>query len=150
MEELYDGLKAKHRLPAFEVLDREFEISTIDDESFLLRNIRCRIVEKIESAVNLFDDMLHPESGFASYREANVFSDSDRETIILLYKRLMYFNRLSKELYFDDSDELNARFINDFMKEWPELKRSVLSFVKRLKDSWQKDIPKKEVVGYLG
>lgn len=150
MKELYEGLKARYRIPAFDVMDREFEISTIEDDEFLLREIRRKIEDKLESAVKMFNELLHPESGFASYREANVFSDADREAIILLYKRLMYFNRLATELSFDDSDELNARFINDFMKEWPELKRSILSFVRRMKESWQKDIPKKEVVGYLG
>jgi hypothetical protein len=150
MEELYSGLKEKHSLPAFEALDREFEISTIEEEAFLLRNIRKKVVEKADSAIKLFDGLLHPDSGFSGYKEANVFDDADRERMIELYKRLMFFSRLSTELSFDDSDELNARFINDFLKEWPDLKAEVISFVRRMKDSWHKDITKKEVVRYLG
>jgi hypothetical protein len=70
--------------------------------------------------------------------------------MVALYKRMMYFNRFSTELSFSDSDEANAKFINDFMREWPELKKSILYFVRRMKEGWQKDIMKKEFVGYFG
>ena len=150
MEKQYKELRARHNLPDYAVLDNDFEISTIEEEGFLLRNIRKKIIEKIDSAIKLFDDVLHPESSFSSYREANTFNDSDREGMIALYKKLMYFNRRSTELSFDDSDELNAKFISGFMKEWPELKKSVIYFVRRMKESWQKDILKKEFVGYFG
>ncbi|MBW2997402.1 hypothetical protein KY349_03630 [Candidatus Woesearchaeota archaeon] len=150
MEELYNKLKEKHVLPDFDLLNKEFELYTIDEDYFLLREIRKKIIEKADSAVKLFDDILHPDPGFSSYREANVFSDSDRDGMIITYKRLMLFKRSATELSFEDSEESNARFINSFVKEWPDLKRSVLAFAKRLKDSWEKDIPKKEVVGYLG
>ncbi|MBW2971995.1 hypothetical protein KY359_03065 [Candidatus Woesearchaeota archaeon] len=150
MEELYEQLRNRHNLPAFDVMDREFEISEIDDDAFMLRSIRKNIADKIESAIKIFDELFHPDSGFASFREANAFTETDRERMLDTYKRLRYFYRLSTELSFDDSDELNAEFMNSFMKEWPELKKSVLSFVRKLKESWQKDITKKEVVGYLG
>jgi hypothetical protein len=150
MEEDYAKLGEKHSLPDFGVLDTEFEISTIEEESFILRNIRKKIVEKIESSIKLLDDILHPDAGFASYRESSIFSPEEREDIIITYKKLMYFNRVSTELSFSDSDEQNAKFINEFMKEWPGLKQSILSFVGKLKESWKKDVTKKEVVGYLG
>ncbi|MBW2967813.1 hypothetical protein KY362_04975 [Candidatus Woesearchaeota archaeon] len=150
MEELYNQLKARHSLPDFDMMDQEFEISLIEEEEFLLRNIRHKVLDKIESATKLFDNLLHPDAGFASYRESNVFEDKDREEMITLYKRLMFFKRTITALEFDDSDELNAKFINDFMEAWPGMKKQVLDFAKRLRDSWKKDITKKEVVGYLG
>jgi hypothetical protein len=150
MEELYQEIKQKHHLPAFSLLDQEFEISTIEEETFILRNIRKKITEKIETSIKILDDLLHPEAGFASYRESNIFNEEERDAIIRTYKRLMYFNRVSTELSFKDSDDLNADFINSFMNVWPELRDSVLVFIRRLKDSWNKDITKKEVVGYLG
>lgn len=150
MEELYNKLREKYALPGFDILNKEFELYTIEEEDFLLREIRKKIIDKADSAIKMFDDILHPDSGFSSYREAGVFSDSDRESMMMAYRRFMFFKRSSTELSFDDSEESNAMFINSFMKEWPELKRSVLAFAKRLKESWEKEIPKKEVLGYLG
>lgn len=150
IEEIYNKLKQKYDLPDFDLLNKEFDLYTIDEEDFPLRSVRNKIIEKVDSAITLFDDILHPDRDFSRYMEANVFSDSDRDGMMITYRRLMFFKRLSTELYFEDSKQTNIKFINDFMKEWPELKSSILAFTKRLKDSWEKDIPKKEFVGYLG
>ena len=150
MKELYDKLKEQHSLPDFAVMDKEFEISGIEEENFLLRNIRKKISEKIEFSLKLLDDMLHPDVGFASYRESSIFMPEERDDIVNMIKKLMYFNRLSTELALEDSDEGNAEFIKSFMKDWPDIRVHILGFVRKLKDSWQKDVSKKEVVGYLG
>jgi hypothetical protein len=150
MDEEYAALKKKYNLPDLGLLDREFEVSAIDEYTFLLRSMRVKIAEKVDSAIKLFNELLHPDSGFAAYKEANVFSEADREQILVIYRKLMYYSRRSTELNFDDSDELNARFINELMKEWPGLKNSILFFVRRMRDSWQKDLTKKDVVGYFG
>lgn len=150
MEEIYSKLKAKHGLPEYSVLDREFEISSIEEKTFPLRNVRKKMTEKIEFSLKLLDDMLHPESGFANFRESGMLTPDERERMFVVIKKLMYYDRLSTELFFDDSDELNAGFITAFMKDWPKLKKDILVFVRKMKDSWQKDVEKKEIVGYLG
>lgn len=150
MDDEYIVLKKKYNLPDFDILDRAFEVSAIDEYTFLLRSMRLKMVEKIDSTIKLFNELLHPDAGFAAYKEANIFSESDREQVLVIYRRLMYYSRRSMELNFDDSDELNAKFINELMKEWPELKKSILFFVRRMKDFWQKDLSKKDVVGYFG
>jgi hypothetical protein len=150
MDDEYAALKKKYNLPDFDVLDREFEVSAIDEYTFLLRSMRVKIVEKIDASVKLFNELLHPDAGFAAYKEANVFTEADRDQMLVIYRKLMFYSRRSIELNFEDSDELNARFINDIMKEWPELRKSILFFVRRMKDSWQRDITKKDVVGYFG
>ena len=50
MEELikaYDSYKKKLKLPDFNELDVEFEISSIEEEGFVLRKIRRKIVDKV-------------------------------------------------------------------------------------------------------
>ncbi len=150
MEEKYKEIRLKHKLPEFSIMDQEFEISDMEESHFLMRKIRERVVEKIEFTLKIFDSVLHPEEGFGSYRESAIFVETDKDGILHLYRRLMYFARTATELSFADSDDLNAAFIRDFMKEWPELKKSVLVYVRRMKDSWMKDLTKKDVVGYLG
>jgi len=149
-EEIYADLKKKYGLPEFEVIDEEFEICSMEEDIFILRGIRRRIVEKFDAAIKLFSELLHPEAGFTSYQEANVFSETERELIMQLYRQLMFFNRLSAEIDFNPSDDSDAKFIADFMKEWPELKKSITFFLRKLKESWHKDRSKKENVGYLG
>jgi len=146
----FNKLKSRYSLPAFELLDKEFDISTIEYDFFLLREIRKKIAEKIEGATKIFDDLLHPEAGFAKFREAEIFGEQEREQLLVLYRKLMYYDRLSMELSFNDSDDLNAKFIVDFCKEWPNLKKQIISYVARMKESWQKEIPKKDAVRYLG
>jgi hypothetical protein len=150
MKDRYESLKKKHSLPSFEALDNDFEIFSIEEDQILLREVRERIVDKIELAIKMFEDILHPDSGFASYKEAAIFTDNDRDMANLIYKKLMYYHRYAKELSFGDSDELNAKYINEFMKEWPELKKGILKFIRMMKDSWLKDIPKKLNLGYMG
>jgi len=150
MEELYKDLKAKHDLPDYGLMDKEFEISAIEDETFVLREIRKTMAEKIDASLKFLDNLFHPDPGFANYREAELFNDKDREDMVSIYRRLMFFKRGHSELTLEDSDTLNGRFINDFMAEWPNLKSKLLVYVKKMKESWQQDMTKKEVVGYLG
>jgi hypothetical protein len=150
MKELYKPFKQKYSLPDFDLLDEAFELSDIEEKNFVLRKIRGKMIEKAEVVLDMFNEIIHPDSGFSGYMESNLFEDSDRDEILKIYKRLMYFKRLSTELCFDDSDEKNAKFISQFMKEWSELKKKILPFVVRLKESWQNELSKKQVVGYLG
>ncbi len=151
MEDIYQELRKKFSLPEFNILDQEFEIGSIDeDEHFPLREIRKKIDDKIEGITKIMEEVLHPERSIASFREANAFTDKEREDLLELYSRLMFFHRRTTELYIEDSEEENAEFIKELMKEWPELKKKTLGFVKKLKESWKKEITKKEVVGYLG
>ena len=48
IKEEYEKLKEKHNLPDFKEINNEFEITTIEKEEFLLREIRRKIYEKIE------------------------------------------------------------------------------------------------------
>lgn len=150
MEELYNKLKKEHGLPDLEVMDKEFEITTIEEERFLLREIRKKIDEKAEGITKILEGILHPDNTFSSLREADVFTDKEREKILELYQKLMYQHRKSTELGIEDSDKKNIEFINGFMEEWPKIKQEALESVSKLKESWTKDITKKEVVGYLG
>ena len=150
IEELYKKLQKEFSLPKYEDMDKEFEISSLEDEQFFLRHIIENIDEKISDVTKIFEGLLHPEGSFSGYREANSFTDEEREKMLDAYKKFMFFHRRATELSIDDSDKSNAEFINDLMKEWPGMKKEALSFVKRLKDSWTKEITKKEVVRYLG
>lgn len=149
-KEEYSLLQKQFKLPDFSALDKEFEISSIDTDSFPLRNVVRQIAEKIDSITAVYEDVLHPETSLASMQESAVFADEDRESLMKTYSLLMFYYRAASELAIDDSDDLNAKFINDLWHEWPVLKKDVLVFMRKLKDSWKSSISKKGFVGYLG
>ena len=100
MEELYKDLKAKHDLPDYGLMDKEFEISAIEDETFVLREIRKTMAEKIDASLKFLDNLFHPDPGFANYREAELFNDKDREDMVSIYRRLMFFILSTPQLLF--------------------------------------------------
>lgn len=150
VKEAYEELQKQYGLPDYDVLDKDFEISGIDEDDFSLRNVRKKLTDKIDHVKSLIDDLFHPDNTFAALKESAEFSDEDRDNLIQIYQKLMFFYRRATELSIEDSDQLNADFINDFYKIWPDTKASVLQYIKRLKKVWNGDISTKEVVGYLG
>jgi hypothetical protein len=149
-KEEYELLKKQFKLPDFSALDKEFEISDIEETSFPFRNIVRKMADKIDSITAVYEDILHPETNVASMQESAAFADEDRESLMKTYSLLMFYFRGAAELAIDDSDDLNVRFINDVWTAWPGLKKEILPFMKKLKDSWKSSITKKGVVGYLG
>ncbi|MBI4738419.1 hypothetical protein HY772_02460 [Candidatus Woesearchaeota archaeon] len=152
IKSFYEALRDKHkRLPPFETLDTEFEISRIEDERFLLRNVRSMISEKLAFIAHALNELLHPsEAGYVALRESTTFSDEEKTQILNLFSKIMHYDRWSLELAIQDSDELNVIFIEDVMKNWPAMKTSLIRYVKKLKESWTKEIALKDVGEYFG
>jgi len=78
------------------------------------------------------------------------FNDDENDKIFKLFKRLMYSSRYSIETSIDEDDKKTSKFINDFWKEWPALKKELAEIMSKLKQSWLKEIKVKTDVGYLG
>ena len=150
LKEKYDILQTELKLPDFDTLDNYFDISSLDESVFLLRSVRKKMCEKIDYFCNILDDIIHPESSFASLRESGIFSDKEKDGILESFKKLMYFSRLSIELNVKDDEQTNAVFINNFMQEYPDLQKKLIDIIIKLKESWKSAIDKKEIVGYFG
>lgn len=151
IEEQYGGLKEKYDLPSFQEINKEFEISTIENKSFLLREITNKIVERIDFFSGLFEDLLQPDpSLLRSMYEAKIFNDEERKTIYTLYKKLMVLNRQSVEVSLNREEKEDAFFIKKTFYEWKELKTSISKIVDKIKDSWKKETESKEELGYFG
>ncbi|MEE9525464.1 MAG: hypothetical protein V3V78_02545 [Candidatus Woesearchaeota archaeon] len=150
LKEKYQELSKKHNLPSFEELDKEFEISTIENEEFLLREVRRKIIEKIEAYTKFLEEILQPETTLANMYEAKVFDEDERNEIFKLYQRLMSLDRLSMELALDENDDKTSKFIKDFFEEWNEIKENLSKFVKKAKEEWLKETDIKEKLRYLG
>ena len=150
IEKQYDKFK-KYGLPSFKDLNNEFEISSIENENFLLREIINKIVDRTDFFSRLFEDLLQPDpSLLRSMQEAKIFNEEERKVIYDLYKKLMVINRKSVEISLNRDEKEEANFIKKSFDEWKELKTSTSQIVDKIKDSWKKETYSKEKLSYLG
>ena len=150
-KEIYEKLRKKHSLPDYETLNNEVEISSIEQEEFLIRAIRRKIIEKTGELRDMLESILQPGAeSFADLHECRFFDDNDKKKIIEIYKKLMIFNRFSSEAELVADDKKDAEFINEFFKEWGKLKKSVLPFLEMAKKCWEEETEIEEKLEYMG
>ena len=101
----YDELKEKYSLPDFDELNNEFELSTIEHEEFLLRQIKKKIDDKINAMCEFLEDLLSPDNSIANIYEYKAFDDDERKKVFEFYKRLKVLEKLSLELSLNNNEE---------------------------------------------
>ena len=151
IEKSYRELARKHQLPEYSKLNHEFEVSLIENEGFLLRQVIHAMSERIEFFTMLIDSMLHPESGqLAPLHECRFFDDREKEELYNLYKALMQHHRTALLAGLQREEKAEAAFITSFFKEWQTLKPNLISMAMKMRQSWEKDTTIREVMGYFG
>lgn len=147
----YEELARKHSLPSFESINNDFELTSIKDETeFLLREIRRKISEKLESFTEILNCIVQPDTSVSDMHECSILDEEEREKAIALFKKLMFFERYSVEASINEDDKKTSKFISDFWKEWPNIKSEFLWVILKLKESWLRETDIKTDVGYLG
>lgn len=152
LEKEYNNLKKKYKLPDFEKLNNEFELSSYKDidPKFLLRNIRKRIIEKVASIVRFLEEILHPSGqSIVIMNEIKFFDENKLNGINSLLKRFMLIARQSLVLDTGLNESENADFITAVLKEWPDLKKELRIIAIVLRDSWKEE-EKTDTESYFG
>jgi hypothetical protein len=151
MKEEYDKLRKKYTLPEFDKLDKEFEISTMEEEGFILANIRRKMTDKIEQFAKVLEGLLHPEADLAGLNECRVFHDqAQMEELFDLYKKLMISHRESLIVGIKGDEKETAAYITSTFSDWEKVKESMIKILKKMKSAWKEDISPKEILDYLG
>jgi hypothetical protein len=151
IKDQYNLLKSKYNLPVFNEIDHVFEISIIDNEHFLLREIRKIIIAKIKSFTDILEDIIHPNSTVSAYHECRFFSEDEKVKLYDLYGKLMGVIRTSNMLEVDSSDELEAKFIQNSFNAWPLMKKELVVIMKKLRDCWsEEEIADTDTSSYFG
>ena len=136
IEKEYNKLPKKYRLPKFKELNNEFEIGDLENTSFLLRNVLRKIAEKLEFYANLINDVMQPDtSSLSSMHETRFFTDEEKNDMYSLFKKLMKTYRSIIELVLDNDEKKQAEFLNKFFKDWMSIKKEILSYLGKMKDS---------------
>lgn len=148
---MYDPIQKKWDLPSFSDLDRAFEISLIEEDKWIVRNVRKKIGERLELVIDVVQRILQPDTNsFADMYECKFFSGSDKDKLFVLFKHVMYWYRRSIELEIVQDEKSDAEFIRQALNEWLHIKKSVLPFVTKLKTVWVEREESKEHLAYLG
>ena len=149
MEE-YEILREKYGLPGLKAMDREFEISTIEIDTFFIRNIRKKMTEKVEYFADMLLKVLQPETDISQLHEVSFFSDAEKDELLHTYKKLMYHFKWAVRLVVDDSDKENAEFINETYKMLQDIKPKLKKYCDKIRDTWTKELRTKDKAGYFG
>ena len=151
IKQKYNELQKKHKLPDYNLINNELEISTIEEPDFLLRTIMRRILEKLDFYTNLLQDTLQPDaSNMASMNENNFFDDDEKKHMYNLYKKLISMNRESALISLNPDEKNEAEFINHFFEHWEPIRKELYNYVKKMKESWKADIEEEEDTRYMG
>lgn len=150
IQEQYEKLAKKYSLPDYSKLDNDFEISTLDSDDFLLREVRRKIFDKFDKFAKILETILQPDAIISDMQECHAFNDSQKTKIYEMFKKLMYFKHLSTETAIEETDELSAEFISGAFDEWQKMKPELKETLKVLRECWKKDTSIHEVLNYMG
>ena len=145
----YEKLRKKYNLPELNELDSEFEISAIEHEESLLSNIRKKIIERLAFFVDALEPTVQPTEAIVNVYELRQLSESERNAAIEVYKKLMYWVRAAMETTAYADERKDAEFVKELFKQWPNLKKELISTFSRLKAVWKNEEKAKEENGYF-
>ncbi len=136
----YQKIKEKYKLPSFEYMDNEFEISAIKipDSGIFIKAILRSLNNKVGLIINYFEPVITPQQTMHSMIELNGIDENGKKEIYDLYRKLglMYHELCLSEL---ETEEKIAEQINKTTKDWNKLKSKILSCLHILNKAWEKE-----------
>ena len=148
----YDKLKQKHGLPEFEKLSEDFDIEkTIDKEStFLIREIRRTINEKLSAYTHLFETILNPTATpMFMFSILRGIDEDNKKKIKEVYKKLSRLQIKAIKLDTIYSEQAEVEFIKNSFNEWQDLKKTIYKVIEKFDENIEEDPSSKER-GYFG
>ncbi len=128
IEKEYNELAKKYKLPSYTEANKLFQISTIEQTENLSVQIRRKITEQIEQALEFVEHLIQPDPNILSDMYECKYIDSDEKTHLLsIYKKLMKTLRANLELDLKQDEKEDCHFIATFTKEWQQLKQGYSS-----------------------
>jgi len=128
LEAEYLELSKKHNLPNFQQLCEDFDIEKISEKetSFLAREIRRTINEKISAYIHLFETLINPQSPpLFVFTILKNMSEKEKQQIQEFYKVLSKTQLQIMKLDTVYSEQKEIEFINASFKTWQEMKTKI-------------------------
>lgn len=149
VKERYESLRKKFDLPRFEDIE-EFHVSCIEETDFLLSEIRCRLIEKVQDSIEFLSDIFQPEASITNMYESMVFGEEEKKAAFDAFRRLMFWNRAALKASIIGDEKAEAEFIKGFVGDWKGLKAQLVEVVEKARVSWETDSEQSEKLGYFG
>lgn len=148
----YEKLKKKYLLPSFDELNEDFDIEELQDieSDFLLKRIRRKIMNRIESYLRVTELFMNPSNApmFFLALSKNL-TQGEKDTIERIYLKLGKFEIKNFELDNNHEEEKEAECIKDLYEEWKVVKQEFGDFLKELEQAWDRKVEEGNK-GYLG
>lgn len=152
IKETYNNIKKEHPiLPDFEKINREFELTMMDTEEFLLRNIKRKIAEKFEPLTEILEHIINPDpNSLVDMYECRCYTNGEKGQITDIFRHMMeqYRTMMATDILSDDKTD--AETIKKIYDLWMQDKKILLPLLKKLCECWQKHVEPKEILEYLG
>ena len=114
-------------LPKFQDLNDDFEVEFLKEKSFLTRQVRRKINEKVIFFCRIIESLLYPtQQHIINMREIANFSEDKKKEIDKIYKELMLYERQSLLLDVSPNNKDDINYINDVFNFWKKIKPKIL------------------------
>lgn len=148
IKEDYEKLREKYDLPAYEYINYEFEISSIDIEkvSNLARGVLRAMINKMALFLNYLEPVISPNpQGLHAFIEVQNTNNDEKKEVFDFYKEVSkrYHRAYSKELIEDE--ETVVQEIKDVLKDWKKTKAQFKKLSIIVNKSWERETEKERV-----
>jgi len=127
-------------LPKFQDLNDDFEVEFLKEKSFLTRQVRRKINEKVIFFCRIIESLLYPtQQHIINMREIANFSEDKKKEIDKIYKELMLYERQSLLLDVSPNNKDDINYINDVFNFWKKIKPKMEEIVKIMQEAWKKE-----------
>jgi hypothetical protein len=139
LKQEYEKIRVKYKLPGFDELDEAFEIRKTDYDLFLVREVRRAMCHKLTAFADLIEPILNPAGhSLHSMIETKIFEKEELDDMYKFYKKLWHL--VHKSIYLSlISEKDEAEFIKEAWKGWPEIKKTIEIYAKKISDGWAKE-----------
>ena len=144
IEAEYNELSKKYNLPEFEILAQDFDIEKLCEKetTFLAREIRRTINEKIAAYIHLFETLTNPQSPpMFVFKILKNITTEEKEQIQKFYKSLSRTQIQIMKLDTIYSEESEIKFIKETYKIWQDMKPEI----NRLFESFETNFDKNDI-----
>ncbi|MBT3642830.1 hypothetical protein HN604_01765 [archaeon] len=141
--EEYEELREKYSLPEFDKLAEDFDIEKVSEKesTFILREIRRMIHEKLSAYLSLFEMLVNPSAPpmfmFGVIKKMN---GDHKELIKKVYENLVKLQISIMKLDTVYSEKSEAEFIIRSFSEWQDMKVKIHDLI----DSFEQNVEKND------
>ena len=148
INEEYDELRKKYKLPSFDEVNYEFEISALDVNKIpsLSRGILRAICNKMGLLLNYVEPVISPNpQGLHGYIEIQNTTNDEKKEIFEFYKDLSkkYHKAYSTEL--TEKEEEIIKEIKNVLKYWDSVRVRFKKISEVINKAWEKELEKEKI-----